>query len=172
MKRNLLLSFLVLLALFFVMRWQGHALITPQSPRGILDLELAKTHERFLALQLFWDPVAVRTNLYLDFLLIAAYAWFFISGCRYVLHKTKWKRWTARMTTISIAAACFDIAENFLLLLILTGRFSTDVLQVVYYCAILKFLLAAIVAVYLLTALPIAFFLKRKARQNQAAGAD
>jgi len=47
MKRNLLISFLFLVVMIIVTRWQGTGLITPQSPRGIIDLEFAKTPERF-----------------------------------------------------------------------------------------------------------------------------
>ena len=77
MKLRLLASFLFTVAMILVMRWHGMKLKTPQSSRGIIDLEFAKTPERFHQLQLFWNREVVLSNIYLDFLFIGAYAWFF-----------------------------------------------------------------------------------------------
>jgi hypothetical protein len=84
MKTKLLISFLFLAATFIVMRWQGTGLITPQSPKGILDLEFAKTSDRFHQLQLFWNHEIVLQNIYLDFLFIIAYSWFLVTACKAV----------------------------------------------------------------------------------------
>ena len=141
--------------MIIVTRWQGTGLITPQSPRGIIDLEFAKTPERFFQLRLFWNIENVLQNIYLDFLFIIAYAWFLVTACKAVNNK-----WTNTFSGLALSAAAFDVLENFLMILILNGRFDPSVLQIVFYCAAIKFILAAIVVLYLLISLPSKF--KRK----------
>lgn len=155
MKRNLLISFLFFIVMIFVMRWQGSALVTPQSPRGIIDLEFAKTPERFLQLRLFWNMETVFQNIYLDFLFIVAYTWFLVTACKAVNNN-----WSNTFSGLALSAAAFDVLENFLMILVLNGRFSPSVLQIVFYCAAIKFILAGIVVLYLLISLPSIF--KRK----------
>jgi hypothetical protein len=162
MKRTLLISFLILLAMIFIMRWQGLSLVTPVSPKGIINLEFAKTAERFNQLKLFLNPRDVSFNIYLDFLFIASYTWFLVSGCRFVKEKINLFQWNDRFISIAVAVAFFDVCENFLLLLILYGRFSPSALQVVFYCAAIKFILAGLVVLYLLITLPVALLYKKR----------
>jgi hypothetical protein len=161
MKRNLLISFLLLAVMVTVMRWQGSVLITPLSPRGIIDLEFAKTPERFRQLQLFWNPDDVFQNVYLDFLFIAAYAWFLVTACGFIKRNTNRVRISNVFAGLALSAAAFDVLENFLMLLVMNGRFSPGILQIVYYCAALKFLLAGVVGLYVIFLLPLAFKTKR-----------
>jgi len=123
-------------------------LITPQSPKGIIDLEFAKTTERFYQLQLFWNHETVLQNIYLDFLFIAAYTWFLVSACK-IANNTRSNFFTA----LSISAGAFDVLENFLMILVWNGRFDASILQIVYYVAAIKFLLAGIVVGYLILSL-------------------
>lgn len=148
MKRNLLISFLLLVLMIIVMRWQGSSLITPQSPKGILDLEFAKTPERFQQLRLFWNQETVLQNIYLDFLFLAAYTWFLVTACKAVNNSK-----STVFSALAISAGAFDVLENFLMMLVLNGRFSPTVLQIVYYCAAVKFVLAGIVVGYLILSL-------------------
>ena len=128
---------------------------TPQSSRGIIDLEFAKSPERFHQLQLFWNREVVLSNLYLDFLFIGAYAWFF-----YISSKTVNNRWSKLFSGLAISAAAFDVLENFLMIMVLNGRFNLATLQVIYYSAAIKFILAGLVLLYLL--LSLAGLFKRK----------
>jgi hypothetical protein len=148
MKTKLLISFLFLAATFIVMRWQGTGLITPQSPKGILDLEFAKTSDRFHQLQLFWNHEIVLQNIYLDFLFIIAYSWFLVTACKAV-NNTK----SNLFSGLVISAGTFDVLENFLMILVWNGRFAPSLLQIVYYAAAIKFLLAGIVIGYLILSL-------------------
>jgi hypothetical protein len=141
-------SFLLIVVMFITMRWQGVDLITPQSPKGILDLEFAKTAQRFHQLQLFWNHETVLQNIYLDFLFIMAYTWFLVTACKTV-NNTK----SNLFSGLAISAGAFDVLENFLMILIWNGRFEPALLQVVYYAATIKFLLAGIVAGYLILSL-------------------
>ena len=162
MKRNLLISFALLIISIIVMRWQGSVLITPVSTKGIIDVEFSRTLERFNQLRLFLDQGAVITNIYLDFIFIAAYTWFLVSACRYIRSTTGWNKWSNMFSSISISAARFDVCENFLLLLIWNGRFTPSLLEVVLWCAAIKFVLAGSVILFLLLAWP--FSLRRKKR--------
>lgn len=162
MKRQVLLSFVFLLVMIIVMRWQGKSLVTPVSPYGILDLEFARTGERMQQLRLFWNAKDVFFNVYMDFLFIASYTWFFISACQFIKKISNWKLWSNRFISIAIATACFDVAENFMMLLVYNGRFNPFVLQIVYVVAIIKFVLAAALILYILTALPFVMLQKNK----------
>lgn len=161
MKRTLLFSFVALLFMIFVMRWQGQSLITPSSSIGILDLEFARTTARLNQLLLFWNYNDISLNILLDFVFIAAYTWFFISACLYLKQKLPLVNWSDRFISMAVAAALFDVCENLVMLLIINGRFNPDfALQVVFYCALLKFILAGIVLLYILIMLPVAILKK------------
>jgi hypothetical protein len=160
MNRQLLVSFVLLVLMVFVMRWQGSSLVTPQSPKGIIDLEFAKTADRYHQLQLFWNPQDVKQNIYLDFLFIIAYTWFLVTACKVLGSRSSLKRSNV-FAGLAMSAGAFDVLENFLMLLVLNGKFSTSVLQIVYYCAAIKFILAGIVVLYLILSLPSIF--RRKA---------
>ena len=148
MRKNLLVSFTFFVIMMLVLRWQGTSLITPQSPKGIIDLEFAKTPNRLQQLQLFWNPEAVLQNLYLDFLFIVAYTWFFVTACNAVKNSR-----SKIFSALTISAAAFDVLENFLLILVLNGKFNGSVLQIVFYAALIKFLLIVIVIGFLIVSL-------------------
>ncbi|MFL5810405.1 MAG: hypothetical protein ACJ749_12850 [Flavisolibacter sp.] len=160
MNRKLLISFLAMVIMIIVMRMQGSMLITTASPKGILDLEFAKTAERLNYLRLFLDHGAVVQNIFLDFLFIAAYTWFFVTACLFVKERNAWSKWSDHFKGIAIAAALFDVCENFLMLLVWNERFGPGLLQIVYYCAAIKFILAGMVVMYLLISIP--FIFRRK----------
>ena len=148
MKARLLLAFSLTVIMIIIMRWQGNALITPVSPNGIIDVEFAKSSERLRELQLFLNSNALKTNLYLDFIFIAAYTWFLFAAC-YFFAENRGRRSGAIFTTVALAAGMFDVLENLLLLMILNGRFSSSLILFVYYIALIKFVLVALVLLYL-----------------------
>jgi hypothetical protein len=148
MKRNLVISLLILVAMIIVTRWQGSDLVSPQSPKGIIDLEFAKTDQKLLQLQFFWNHETVLQNIYLDFLFILAYTWFLVTACR-AMNNSK----SNLFSGLAISAAAFDVLENFLMILVWNERFSPSVLQVVFYVAAIKFLLVIVVIGYLILSL-------------------
>ena len=150
MKRKLWFSFLFVILMLFVMRWQGTSLVTAASPRGIIDLEFARTPERLRHLLLFISPSKVQLNIFLDFIFIIAYTWFLVAACRYIRSKTSWNKASGAFISLAITAAMFDVVENFLLLLIIQQRFDASLLEVVYYSAAIKFILVGAVILYLL----------------------
>jgi hypothetical protein len=148
MKRNLIISFLLVVVMIIVLRWQNNVLITPQSPRGIIDLEFTKTQERFYHLQLFWNPDTVLQNIYFNFLFIIAYGWFLFTACKAVNNRK-----SNLFSELALSACAFNVLENFLMILVIDHRFSASVLQIVFYCAAIKFLLMAVVILYLILSL-------------------
>jgi len=134
--------------MIIVMRWQNSLLISPQSPKGILDIEFAKTPERFHQLKLFLSRNVVIQNIYFDFLFIAAYSWFLITVC-----KTASNNRSNLFLSLSIAAGAFDVLENFLIILVWNERFDPSVLQLVFYIAAVKFLLIVLVVGYIILSL-------------------
>ena len=148
MKKNLLVSFSFFVIMFFVLQKQGRNLVTPQSSKGIIDLEFAKTPGRLHQLQLFWNQQTVLQNLYLDFLFIIAYTWFLVTVCKAVKNRK-----SNIFSVVTISAGTFDVLENFLLILVLNGKFNPSVLQIVYYVALIKFLLIGTVVGFIVLSL-------------------
>lgn len=155
MRNPLLISFLSVLAMLLVMRWQGAGLVSPVSPGGILDLEFARTAAKLHQLKLFWSDRDLSINIYLDFLFIASYVWFLVTACRRVgWRKEKWGR---IFSGIAITAGCLDVLENCFMLLVWDGSLGAGWLQAVNFSAMIKFILAGITILYLLFSLPFLF---------------
>ncbi|MGZ5190709.1 MAG: hypothetical protein ACXWCZ_06780, partial [Flavisolibacter sp.] len=127
-------------------------------------LEFARNAYRLQYIRLFMQHDEVVLNIFLDFLFIAAYTWFFITACAFIAEKNKWEKWSRHFKGIAIAAALFDVLENFLMLLVWNQRFSADLIQVVYYCAAIKFILVGMVVVYLIISVP--FLFKKSGHRN------
>ncbi|HWJ92676.1 MAG TPA: hypothetical protein VNR87_16275 [Flavisolibacter sp.] len=164
MKRNLVISFACVIIMIIVMRILGHSLVTPVSARGIIDLEFARTEGRLNQLRVFWNPSDINNNIYVDFVFIAAYGWFFVTACLFIKSRTNWSKWSNSFSALALSAAFFDVCENFLMLLVLNGRFNASVLQIVFYCALIKFVLIGCVVLFILGSLP--FALTKKQRQR------
>jgi len=163
MKRNrlyILVSLAVLLVMVAILQWQGKELVSPVSPNGILDVEFARTGEQLQKLLLFLGRKPVEQNLFLDFPFIAAYGCFLYFSCIYIREKTGWNNISQLFASAVLVAAFCDIAENFILLLVLWNRFNETGLAIVYYLAIIKFLLAGSVVLFLLFSWP--FALRRR----------
>lgn len=148
MKRNLLLSFLLLLVAVALMWWQGSNLITPQSPRGIIDLEFARTIEHFRPLQFFWNHEAVLQGIYLYFLLVIAYTWFLVTSCKLLANNR-----SNLFSAFAVSAGAFNVLENFVMILVWNQRFDPSVLQMVFYAAIIKFILIFLVIGFIILSL-------------------
>lgn len=148
MVRKFLLPLVLTLIMVIVMRWLGSSLITPQSPNGIIDLEFARTPERFRQLQFFWNNDDVLQNIYFSFLFIIAYTWFLAAATKAVNNK-----WSSIFSATAMSAGAFNVLENFLMIMLINGRFNLFVLEIIYYSAAIKFLLAGLVLLYLIVSL-------------------
>jgi hypothetical protein len=161
MKRNILPAAFATMLMILVMRWQGGSLISNDSPRAIVDLELAKTADRVKVLLMNWDLSFVRMNIWLDFIFIVTYV-FFLSLAAYKTagkwpEKTLLNRVGFILAKTAFAAGIFDIGENLFMLQTIAGNYTESSLQYTYYCAIIKFSLIVLILVYLLISLPVIF---------------
>lgn len=158
MKKKLSVSAIAVLCMIICMRIQGSSLKTNTSPRAIVDLEFADTQPRLHELLMRWDISIVKMNIWLDFLFIVTYVLFLSIAAE--LTAIKWKEgfgqkigfWLAR---IAYLAGILDIAENLLMLQSVAGNYTDTSLQLTYYCAAVKFILAGLVVLYLLVSLPV-----------------
>lgn len=158
MKKNLFVAAIASVLMIVIMRWQGSSLKTINSPRAIVDLEFANTPLRLHELLPFWDISVVKVNIWLDFLFIVSYVLFLSIASE--LCAMEWPAGIMRqmgLTLVRVAymAGILDIAENLLMLQTLAGNFTVTSLQLTYYCAAVKFTLAAIIVLYLLVSLPV-----------------
>lgn len=157
MHKKLSIAAIASLLMIFLLQWQGSVLKTQFSPRGIIDLEFADTPRRLHELLMGWDVSIVKINIWLDFLFIVSYVILLslaseISALKYPLG---FMRETGLvMARLAYLAGVLDIAENLLMLQSINGNFTSASLQLTYYCALVKFLLAGLILVYLLISLP------------------
>ena len=158
MKRNLSISALFTFIMILVMRWEGATLKTPTTPRAILDLEFTDNAHRLNEVLSVWSLGVVKGNIWLDFLFIVSYVIFLSLAAEFTA--TKWPEGLGRQTGLFMARAAYiagvlDISENLLMLQSIAGNYTHLSLQLTYYCAAVKFILAGLIVLYLLLSLPI-----------------
>jgi hypothetical protein len=168
MKKNLLLSFLALVVTQVLIRLQGVRLVTPQSSRGIIDLELARTPERLMQLRLFWNSTDVNQNILLDFLFIAAAVWFLISLARWVEGMRKRLKLGRLIRVLAFSVALSDSMENILMLTTWNGRSEPSVIGIVYYCSLIKFIFTILLLLVVLPTLFLFFTRPKPVTGNNA----
>lgn len=158
MKKNLSIAAISCMLMVVIMQWQGSGLKTPTAKRGILDLEFARTPELVQTTLTSWDLSTVKMNIWLDFAFIVTYVVFLSLAAEITAGKWGGIRWLSQ-TGLLLARAAYlagvlDIAENLLMLKTLSGNYDAISLQLTFYCATLKFLLAGLIIVYLFLSLP------------------
>ncbi len=168
LKLLLILSAICTAISMFILVMHGQALKTPETPMGIIDLELARTTERASQIYLAWSPaltsLAIK-NTYIDFLFLTSYGLLLFSLCSTVLiwYKGFW-RLTGRWLSIAmIIAAFFDCFENILMIKILKGSLGKELVASTFMFASVKFLLVAVGILYIIISLVAkAFAIKRQ----------
>lgn len=136
------------------MRVQGGALLRPpQSRRGIVDLEFAWTEPRYAELMALWRRPVVLGNLYLDFLFIAAYAWFLWTASRTLGTRFRMPRVPSVFAGLGVAAGALDLVENACLLYRVHGGSGSWALTTAGIAAGAKFSAVLAVLLFLLYAL-------------------
>lgn len=159
MKKNLSVAAIASVLMIVALRWQGSNLKTIYSPRAIVDLEFADSPMRVAELLAAWNPSVLKVNIWLDFLFIVSYVLFLSIAAE--ICAMKWPTGIMRQAGLTLArvaymAGILDIAENLLMLQTIGGNFTITSLSLTYYCAAVKFTLAAIVVLYILVSLPVA----------------
>ncbi|NCI50762.1 hypothetical protein GWC95_12560 [Sediminibacterium roseum] len=158
MKKDITVATFGFVIMLVIMRFNGMALVTPISPRAIIDLEFADTPQRVAALLSHWDLTSVKMNIWLDFVFIASYVYFlFVMAERFSL---KWRedhfmrQVGLFLSRASIVAGMFDVVENLLMLQTIAGNYTTLSLQLTFYCAAFKFILIGAVFLYFIVSVP------------------
>lgn len=156
-KQPIYIAALFCILMMAALRWQGAILKTPESPRAIVDLELANEPERVQALLNVWTIKDVRLNVQIDFLFIVAYVFFLAIASEGIASK-----WNAPkmqflgwlMARFALVAGILDIAENLLMLQTIDQHYSLLSLNLTRYAALIKFGLVGIILLYLMISLP------------------
>lgn len=156
--------FICTIAMMLVMGKTGAVLKTDTTPLGILNLEFAynstKTHEVINA----WSQTlnetsgkvpAAELNTYLDFIFIFFYSGFLFLTCTYMAHIIKGSAAKAGLLIAKAAllAGFLDVLENTGMLLTLSGHVSDTIAFLTTFVSIIKWSLAVIAVLYILTGL-------------------
>jgi hypothetical protein len=170
MRNKRLLSVLVFfIAMLVAMRIQGAALVTSISPRGIIDLEFARTATLFNAMLQRMGRTNVLINIFLDFIFIISY-WLFFTVSFNKLSAGRaagiFGMQGGHYALISIAAL-LDIIENISMLICLSAGATQFLVYLTYVVALIKFLAVALAILHLLVLL-ILYFARRKTTAKQA----
>ncbi|HQR94073.1 MAG TPA: hypothetical protein PLK14_14030 [Sediminibacterium sp.] len=163
-KQPIYIAALFCILMMAALRWQGAVLKTADSPRAIVDLELAKDPEQVQALLNVWSIKDVRLNIQIDFLFIVAYVVFLAMAsegmaAKWTVNSMQFLGWL--MARLALVAGFLDVAENLLMLQTIDQSYSPLSLNLTRYAALIKFGFVGLVLLYLLISIPILF--KKKA---------
>lgn len=148
---------LLLVATSLWLSSMGQSLITPEAPYGIVSYELAGTADRSDEIIRSWSVSAqawAMLSLGLDYLYLLVYpAWFSLAAVRIGKRiGPVWQRYALAVSWAVLAAAPLDAVENYALIQQLMQGPSIFYAQLAWWCAVPKFGLVLIAAVFLLLA--------------------
>lgn len=160
--KTLLPLFIGTITLIIILQQQGKVLRTPKTKWGIVSLELAKTKEEADIVLNTWEQEIIngtsiaRKNIRLDFIFIFFYSLYLFAACRKIrYHSQKWQKKAGKnFAYMALAAGCFDVAENILMLKALNGNYDVITTLITFVCAVTKFALAGFAVVYIFLGFP------------------
>ncbi len=161
-KRLLPLFFIGTIVMIVVMAKTGATLKTAATPHGILDLEFAYDTAKTSVVLNAWAPAtdldniaAAKTNTYFDFLFLFFYSIFLFLACRRIAQNVKGPVGKAgnAIATGAMLAGLLDILENMGMLIALGGHISGTIAFLTTFFSVLKWALAIIAVLYVLTGL-------------------
>lgn len=170
------LALALTLAMMFLLLETGKTLVSPYTPLGIVNLELARSKSSVRNILNIWstpnghgkdvDNIKVaRQNTYWDFVFILCYVVFFILSAWHVKSWFHKRSFWASVSPIIIACCIFagilDILENIGMLASLHRYIQTWVIYSTFICAMLKWVLVALILLYLGSAVMIKLCLKK-----------
>ncbi len=163
MKKLLLPFFFIgTIAMMAVMAKTGSILKTPEAPMGILNLEFAYNTVKTASIINSWASInhvdvitAAKVNTYWDFLFLCFYAGFLFLACKKIAVNTAGA--FAKSGNIIAKAACWagflDIIENTGMLITLSNQGSSIIAFCTTFVSVIKWALALIALLYVLTGL-------------------
>ena len=136
------------------LRFQGHQLITPTAPNGILSLELSHDVDHTAGIVSEWTGpkrISFYLNILLDFIFIIFYGFFLYANCQYIaLLIPSWKRIASFLAIGSLIAMGFDVMENVLMIISVTMFTDPTISLFTRLFAILKFSLVIAALVFII----------------------
>jgi hypothetical protein len=162
--QKLLLPFFLIgsIAMIFVMTKTGATLKTAATPHGILDLEFANNTSKVTTVLNAWAPAngpdniaAAKANTYWDFLFLFFYAGFLFMACKKIASKIQGPVAKAGYIIAkgALIAGFLDILENAGMLYTLSGQGSSGIAYATTFVSVIKWCLALIALLYVLTGL-------------------
>jgi hypothetical protein len=171
MKKLLLPFFLIgTIALMVVMAKTGAVLKTPEAPNGILNLEFAYNTAKTTPIINSWASIshtdviaAAKINTYWDFVFLFFYAGFLFLACKKIAANTKgaFAKAGNLLAKGALWAGFLDIIENAGMLLTLNNQGSSTIALYTTVISIIKWMLALVAVLYVLTGLLALAFRKR-----------
>jgi len=171
MKKLLLPFFLTgTLAMMVVMAKTGATLKTAATPLGILNLEFAYNNSKATAVVNAWSAgVAVdnirvaQVNTWWDFLFLFFYAGFLCLACTKISKNIggSFGKAGKQIAKGALLAGFLDIIENTGMLLTLSNKGSSIIAFVTTFVSVIKWVLALIALLYVLTGIILLVFRKR-----------
>ena len=162
--KKLLLPFFFLgsIAMMVVMLKTSASLKTDATPMGIIDLEFAYNTTKTSAIINAWAPTneldnisVAKVNTYWDFLFLFFYAGFLFMACKKIAANIKGPVAKAGniIAKAALLAGFLDVLENAGMLLTLNNQGSSTVAFCTTFISIIKWGLALIAVLYVLTGL-------------------
>jgi hypothetical protein len=175
MQKLLLPFFLVgTVVMMLVMAKTGSTLKTPDTPLGIIDLEFAHNIHKVKSVLAAWAPTPeldniklAKINTWWDFIFLFFYSGFLFLTCKKMAVKIKGPVAIAgkMIAKGALLAGFLDILENAGMLLTLNDHSSSTIAFATTFVSVVKWGLAAIAVLYVLTGL-IVFTFRKKQRQG------
>lgn len=159
MKKLLLPFFLIgSIAMMVVMAKTGASLKTTATPLGILDLEFAYTTAKTASVLKAWTPdniAPAKVNTYFDFLFLFFYSFFLFFACKKISENYTGPVAKAGnfISKGALLAGFLDVLENAGMLISLNGHDSSSVAFGTTFFSVIKWVLAIIAVLCLLTGL-------------------
>ncbi|MGG9960665.1 hypothetical protein [Ferruginibacter sp. SUN106] len=163
MKKYSLLFLLVgTLVMIVVMTKTGATLKTPDTPKGILDLEFAYNTTLANDVKTAWvlNPPAnnigaAKINTWLDFIFLFFYSLFLFFTCKKIARLSNgiFSKAGILFAKGALIAGFLDILENAGMLYTLSGPTSETVALCTAICSVIKWVLALLAVLYCLTGL-------------------
>lgn len=147
LKSNFIFFTIMTIIVMIAMKVTGIPLETPVSPNGIVDFEFAGNVETAKAMMASWEAknpgygrIYAAYNMGLDSLFLFVYSHAIGLACLLVGRKIQaWRKVAVVLAGLQIAAAIFDLVENYGLTQLIQGSESEVFPQLAYFCAIPKF---------------------------------
>ncbi|MBX2932055.1 MAG: hypothetical protein KF781_08930 [Chitinophagaceae bacterium] len=152
--KKIIIAGIVTVIMIIVLRYFSVGLVTDYSPMGIVSFELAKNMKDAYAIMAAVGIKPLQINIAVDFAFIIAYCLFLFLCCKALMSKyntNTGKTIGLIFLELSVLVGVLDLVENIAMLITLGGYGSNISISISRWSAIIKFSLAALVILYILS---------------------